>query len=326
MHGIVRLFAVLLMGSLVTAYPSAPAFAQATPAFGPDYPMPKFGSFDPARLDGIDPADAPILPTLTDHARIIFERGQARGVLRDVRMFSKVGDSMTASASFLVPFGDGAYDLGEYTDLQAVIDHFRYSGTAAPGVLAAPNAFNRENYANAVGFSTASALDSTWAVADVCEPNETPLACEFRIGSPAFALIMFGTNDVMAFDAALFDFFLRQVVLETAAADVVPVLYTFPPRPEAPEQSAVFNQIILSIAADYDLPVINLVRALEPLPDYGVDLNDTLHLTNPELPATAATFTDAGLAAGYTVRNLITLQALDGLLRELGVLDEPALN
>lgn len=283
---------------------------------GIDLTPPTLGDFDPASLEGIDPADLPVLPALTDHARAIFERGQARDNPRDPRLFSKVGDSMTASPNFLTAFGDGDYDLGKYADLAAAVDYFAAD--------AEENAFNRDNYANALGFSTASALDSTWANADMCEPNESPLACEFRLANPAFALIMFGTNDVMVFDDVLFDYFLREVVLATIAADVVPVLYTFPIRPEAPDLSATFNQIILKIAADYDLPVINLVLALEALPNYGVDLEDTLHLTIPAAPGSATTFDAASLEAGYTVRNLVTLQALDSLARELELLPSEA--
>lgn len=280
-----------------------------------DLTPPELGDFDPATLQGIDPADTPILPALTDHARAIFERGQARDMPRDAHMFSKVGDSMTASPYFLVPFGNGDYELGEYIDLESVVSYFNASVDDAGNTP-----FNRVNYANALGFSTASALDSTWATADECEPNESPLACEYRRANAAFALIMFGTNDVMAFDATLFDYFMRLVVLDTIAVDVVPVLYTMPIRPEAPELSGVFNQIILKIAGDYDLPVINLVVALEPLPNGGVDLNDTLHLTYPEAPGSVAVFSEENLGAGYTVRNLVTLQALAGLLFDLDLL------
>jgi hypothetical protein len=68
--------------------------------------------------------------------------------------------------------------------------------------------------------------------------------------------------------------------------------------------------------------VINLVRALEHLPMYGVDPDDTLHLTIPAEPGSVVTFEGDSLEAGYTVRNLVTLQALNGLLNELGVLEE----
>ncbi len=298
-----RFLAILVAGLFLLSAVSLSAQEPITP--------PELGDFDPAALEGIDPAAFPLLPVLTERARAIFEAGQALDVPRDPHVFSKVGDSMTASEHFLVDFGNGEYDLGEYTEMQGVVDFFAVEEV---------NAFNRENYANALGFSTASALDTTWAIADVCQPNETPLACEYRESNAAFALIMFGTNDVMAFDATLFDYFMRLVVIETVNADVVPILYTMPIRPEAPELSATFNQIILKIATDYDLPVINLLVALEPMPNYGVDLKDTLHLTSPEAPDNAATFTESGLTAGYTVRNLVTLQALDALLTELELL------
>ncbi len=293
---------------ILTALIAAPilVFAQDLPDLAP----PILGEFDPAALEDIDPAHVAILPELTDHARAIFQRGQVQDTPRDPRMFSKIGDSMTNSQNFLVAIGTGEYELGEYTDLEDVIAFIREIDPET-------NAFNRVNYANALGFTTASALDSTWADSGVCEPNESPLACEFRIANPAFALIMFGTNDVMVFDPSLFDYFLRLVILDTINANVVPVMYTFPIRPEEPEKSAQFNQIILAVAADYDLPVINLVAALEPLPNYGVDLNDTLHLTIPNAPGSATTFDENSLSAGYTVRNLVTLQALDILLTEL---------
>jgi hypothetical protein len=99
------------------------------------------------------------------------------------------------------------------------------------------------------------------------------------------------------------------------------VLSTFPIRPEEPDKSLVFNQIIVRMAQDYDLPLVNLLLSLEPLPDYGVDPEDTLHLTIPELPATVATFDEDGLAAGYTRRNLVMLQTLNSLLTELELLD-----
>ncbi|MFN8531320.1 MAG: SGNH/GDSL hydrolase family protein [Anaerolineae bacterium] len=276
-----------------------------------DLTPPVLGEFDPASVADLQPDDFPVIPPLTEFARQIFEQGAASG--RDPHLFSKVGDSMTNSSSFLVPFGTGDYVLGEYADLEAAIAYFREPGDE--------NAFNRTNYANALGFTTASALDSTWADPDACEPNESPLDCEYRIANPAFALIMFGTNDVMFFEPDQFNYFLRTILLETIDANVVPILYTYPIRPEEPEKSVVFNQIILQIAQDYDLPLINLVRELEPLPAYGVDPNDTLHLTIPEPPGSVATFEGDSLTAGYTLRNLVTLQTLDGLLRELELID-----
>ena len=274
----------------------------------PDLTPPQFGTFDPASVEDIDLMALPLIPSLTDHARSIFERGQAAG--RNPRMFSKVGDSMTASPSFLTGFAGDDYDLGEYPALQAVVDYFNANGEVS--------AFDRPNYATEPGFSTTSALDPTWANPEVCEPNESPLVCEYRALQSAFALIMFGTNDVIFFDDATYDYFLRTVVLETIAADIVPVLYTFPVRPEEPEKSAYFNRIMTRVAQDYDLPLVNLYAAVDGLADHGVDLADPLHMTQPENPADVTRFDNTTLQAGYTVRNLLTLQTLDALLGELG--------
>jgi len=276
-----------------------------------DLTPPQLGDFDPDSVAEIDLDAPPVIPTLTDHAHAIFERGAESG--RDPQMFSKVGDSMTASESFLVAFGSGDYDLGDYAELEPVVNFYRAGEE--------PNAFDRVNYATALGFNTASARDSLWADAEACEANETPLDCEYRLANPAFALIMFGTNDVMFFEAADFDYFLRLIVLDTIAADVVPVLSTFPVRPEEPEKSLLFNQIIIQIADDYDLPLTNLLVALEPLPEYGVNPDDTLHLTIPDAPTTVTTFDESGFEAGYTWRNLVTLQTLDSLLNDLDLLE-----
>jgi len=268
---------------------------------------PTFGDFDPQTTADITLGDYPILPVLTERALDLYT--QALESERNPAMFSKVGDSMTFSQSFLVGFGTDDYDLGDYEELQDVVDYFN-TGEISP--------FNRENYATALGFSTASALDSFWADSEACEPNESPLVCEFRASQSVWALMMFGTNDVMNFDEATFDYFYRSVIEATLNAGVIPVLYTFPIRPEEPEKSLQFNKIIVSIALDYDLPLVNLMKALEGLDNGGVDLEDTLHLTEPLLPLTVTTFNEEALQSGYTVRNLVTLQALDILLRDMG--------
>jgi hypothetical protein len=185
------------------------------------------------------------------------------------------------------------------------------------------NAFNRQNYATELGFSTVSALDPTWAIADECLANETPLVCEYRVSNSAFALTMFGTNDVAILDAESYDYFLRTVVVETINQGVVPILYTFPIRADVPEEKSItFNKIIVSIANDYDLPLVNLYLALIDLPNYGVQLDDPLHLTLPDNPDDVFAFNEETLQAGYTIRNLITLQSLDIVLRGLDVLDK----
>lgn len=272
-----------------------------------------------AAASAIDLHDLPVLPVVTDTAREIYARGQAAGL--NPHVISKIGDCMTASENFLVPFGTGDYDLGDYQDLQAVIDNLTAAPIESDGKTFAANAFASPGLATAQGFTTVSVLDPLWADPQWCSANESPLTCEYRVAQPAFALIMFGTNDTFFFDADSFDGYLRQIIDQTIASEVVPVLYTFPERPEFPEKTLLFNQIIAKIAQDYDLPLINLYVALEDLPDKGVNLDDPIHLSSP-IDDKAGNFTPANLERGYTFRNLITLQALQVLMD--GISEAPA--
>jgi hypothetical protein len=296
---------------------SSTLYAQDDTPLTIDLTAPTLGDFDVTSVSDIVLADYPTLPEITETAQIIFERGQEAG--RNPHMFSKIGDCMTSADYFLVDFGGEDYDLGEYADLQPVVEYY---STVAPDTNEfKSNAFASPGLATESGFTSNSVLDSTWANKDVCEANESPLACEYRVANPAHSLIMFGTNDVFYFDPGMFDYYLRLIVIETIESDVVPVLYTFPVRPEFPEKSLEFNQIIVKIAEDYDLPLVNLVVALEDLPDQGINVNDTIHLSLPE-DERVAIFNEDTLQAGYTLRNLITLQTLDLLTPELNTVTQ----
>jgi len=135
------------------------------------------------------------------------------------------------------------------------------------------------------------------------------------VAQPSVAIIMFGTNDVAYTDPATFDYFYRTLVIKTLDANVLPILSTFPTRPEDEAKSLLLNQIVVQIALDYDLPLLNLNRALAPLPHQGVDPNDTIHLSvPPEGQGRVDQFTPENLQYGFTVRNLVTLQALQAVL------------
>jgi hypothetical protein len=128
---------------------------------------------------------------------------------------------------------------------------------------------------------------------------------------------MFGTNDVDYTDPAAYDYFLRTLVIATLDEGVLPLLSTFPTRPENPDKSLLLNQIVVSVALDYDLPLMNLNRALEPLPHHGVNPEDTIHLSVPA-DGRVDHFTPENLQFGFTMRNLVTLQALYAVLQAAG--------
>ena len=268
---------------------------------------------DLTAIEAIQLDEIPVLPEITETARELYAQGQAAGL--HPQILAKIGDCMTASENFLVPFGTpGAYDLGNYPELQEVIDHF--SAVPARGDGFEENALTNPGLATTTGYTTVSVQDPIWADPDWCDANDSPLVCEYNVSQPAFALIMFGTNDTTFFEAEQFNTYLRQIIDQTVERHIVPVLYTFPERPEFPDKSVLFNQIVVQIARDYDLPLINLYAALEDLPDKGVNLADPIHLSSP-IDDNAGNFTPENLERGYTLRNLITLQSLDLLWRGL---------
>jgi hypothetical protein len=124
---------------------------------------------------------------------------------------------------------------------------------------------------------------------------------------------MFGTNDVAATDADAFNYYLRTLIRDSLDAGVVPIMSTFPHRPEDPAKTLLFNRITVATARDYQVPVMNLYRALETLPDRGVNTADTIHLNAPPDGRTDI-FDDEHLRYGFTMRNLVTLQSLNTVL------------
>ena len=280
-------------------------------ALSPRPAPPKLGSFDPASVAAISLDDYPIIPEISANARAIYAAGLAAG--NNPHVFSKLGDCMTENPHFLVTFAEGQYDLGAYGDLQAVLDQF--SGVPARSGDWTADSFGTVGLAAAAGFNIAGPLDATWANPDWCEAGESPAACEYRVAQPSVAVIMFGTNDVAFTDAATFDYFYRTLVIQTLDANVLPILSTFPTRPEDAAKSLLLNQVVVQIALDYDVPLLNLNRALEPLPYQGVDPNDTIHLSvPPEGQGRVDVFTPENLQYGFTLRNLVTLQALQAVL------------
>jgi len=253
-----------------------------------------------ARAAPIDLDSFPIVPQTVGRSASIARHGQH--LARDPHVLSKVGDCNSNDWLYLHPFGEGQYDLGPYGYLQPVID--QYGASMAFNTYAAYNGLN----SNAV-------LDPLWADPSACQPGEPPLACEYRAHNPSVAVIMFGTNDLVVLSPEEFDHYLRRVVVETIEAGIVPLLSTFPRHIELADRSLLFNQIVVRIALDYHIPLMNFWLALEPLPDYGI-ADDLYHLNGPL--TRAGDFSDANnLRTGYPMHNLVTLQALDVLRRAL---------
>jgi hypothetical protein len=231
----------------------------------------------------------PVVPDLTDTAIEIYRRGLANG--NDPRRFSKVGDCQNVPSMFLSIFDhEGYFSLGEYDYLQPTIDYFDGS-------------FSRESQAVRRGFNAASIVSPFWADPEMCESGETPLECEFRLYRPSIAIISLETW----WDSAPenYEKYVRQIIEDTIAHDVVPILSTKADNLEGDYQ---INYILASLAVEYDIPLWNFWAAVQPLPNHGL-MDDGFHLTW----ATNYFDDERKMRNAWPWRNLTALQVLDAV-------------
>ncbi len=234
----------------------------------------------------------------------IFEAGQRLG--NHPNVFSKVGDSITVTNAFLVPFSQGYYTLGEYAYLQTTLDYF-LTGVARTG-----NPFANESLVAKNGWRASSVLSTENTNPQVCPPDELPLICEYRLTRPAIALIMFGTNDVIPTPPQNFEQDLRGVIDISIQMGVIPVLSTIPEYKQVNmrQEVAELNGIITALAQAYEIPLWDYHLTLAGLPNQGIG-EDGVH---PSVSyAHPAQFTGEYLDLGMTIRNLTALQVLDAL-------------
>jgi hypothetical protein len=245
---------------------------------------------------------APVIPAISAAMREVVVLGKSLGNRAGV--VTKIGDSLSANPNYLTLISRGDHDLGPYDYLEDTVNFFGPS--LAEGSVASRG-----------GLTTYVVFDPLWADDDLCNANESPLDCELRRKQPSIATILFGQNDVRHMTDGEFEVQMRQLVEETLAWGVIPVLTTFSANPdeELYWQSINFNLALMDIAAEYEVPLINLWSAARPLPNYGLDI-DSVHLTNSGF-ASLKYSTGHESWYGVSLLNLLTLRTLDEIRRTL---------
>jgi hypothetical protein len=247
----------------------------------------------------------------------VAQQGQFRG--QNPRAFMLIGDSSIDNGDFLAPFGiaQASCDLGPYAGLAPTISYF--TPAPPPDVR---GIFTRDSAAVERGLSSSAVFDPFWATDRLCQRGETPLACEARVMRPAAALILIGQADVNfgGADAALFEANMRRMISELSAQGIIPVMTTLVFLPERAEYAAAmrFNGVLLTLAEETGMPLINLWAVMRTLPGWGIG-PDRSHLAAQ--PGTYCDFTGPEAVYGGTQRNLIALQALDSLRRYVLTVD-----
>ncbi len=232
----------------------------------------------------------PVIPPISGTVIEIYKRGLGLG--NNPKAFSKIGDCGSTPAWFLGDFDrdQSYYRLGEHTYLLPVIEEFEGS-------------YGRTSLAAKSGFNASSIFTPLWANREFCRSDEFPLACEYRLHRPILAFIMLGSNDVWHLDT--FESQMRRIIEYSIDQGIIPVLST---KADNLEKDHEINLTIARLAEEYQIPLLNYWRAVQDLPNQGLQ-EDGVHITwgpnrfdDPQV-----------MRAGWPVRNLTTLQTLDAV-------------
>ena len=236
----------------------------------------------------------PTLPNVSGVAKEIYARGLAAG--NDPHSYSTIGDCQSEPDVFLGIYATNRYWLGQdYQYLQESIDFFHDS-------------FDRQSLAVRNGMSAPSALSPEWAYKNQCESGESPVTCDLRVHKPSIVFINLGTNWLPGASIDAYEKYLRQIVDLVVKAGALPVLST---KADDVEGGNRINQATARVAHDYDIPLWNLWRAVQDLPNGGLDASrKDVYLT-----------TEA-----WDRRNFTALMVLDRLRTELKAIYENGTN
>jgi hypothetical protein len=253
----------------------------------------------------------------TESVRAAYIRGQALGNRANV--FTVIGDSNSVNGDFLTPLAAQYASTCTYGSYSYLLDSVAWF--SAPLTPEGANSFTHDSVTAERGFNASAAFDPIWASSPVCLPNESPVACEFRSTRPVAVVIMLGGIDINESDTYRYAQAMQRIVETALSQGVIPILTTFVvlPNREVYPRSLEFNVMLVDIANLYQIPLINLWSAAQALPNYGIG-PDRTHLKAQ--PGTFCDFAGGELLYGGTLRNLLTLQMLDALRRE--VISAPA--
>ncbi len=266
----------------------------------------------------------PVLgPVVASHLEKVANRGERLG--NHPGVVAKIGDSITASPSFLQALACSRPQMGAWSELRGTLGFFGRTSVPAGSEEARCPVSNSSSRLGVAAVGGWRAVDALLPRESLPECDGLPaVSCELRLLHPSVALIMFGTNDLEDFNATGFRLDLARVARLVSDAGTIPVISTIPPRAtrQFSHRVARFNAEIAALAENRALPLWNYWRQMvEPtLPDSGLSL-DGVHPSVLCPPCTAIDFRPAGLRQGYALRNLGALRVLDRLRRQVPLTD-----
>ena len=218
-------------------------------------------------------------------------------------VFAKVGDSITVDNNFLDCYAGTDVMLDSESALEPTRTWFNQTAVSGSNT-----SFDRTSLSATVGWSAGAAITG----------SPTPIQQEATAINPAFAVVMFGTNDTSATGFWTFEKNLRGVVDQLLGLGVVPLLSTIPPRGDSTAMNALvpeMNAIIRAVAQYRQIPYMDYWQTLTGLPQYGL-AGDGIH---PQVftGGHGCWLTPSALQFGCNQRNRVTLESLDRVRRFL---------
>lgn len=276
--------------------------------------------------------DAPIVPRIGPALS-----GQLRTQLTDARaagnraaVFAKLGDSITETQAYLQGLACDEQRLAGHADLRPTISFFdrvRFPDVYTSAWCGHADSFSRSSAAAMSGENAEWVTSNGAADGGRCHTNESPLACEYRLLRPAWSLVMFGTNDLEQIPGVQrYRSDMNRIVSVSRSRGVIPILSTIPPRLDSAalnRRVSSYNDALYRLAANRGVLLVNFWRALMQagMVNHGM-YTDGIH---PNVYSSydctpfcrPLDFGSQGLRYGYNQRNLITLQTLDRIRREV---------
>jgi hypothetical protein len=232
---------------------------------------------------------APVLYLPVDHVRRIYRRGVERNLNSDFLL--NVGDCNTENVNYLEPLtylDDTSESITvNLSTIETYAESFRFKGQSVNSGL------------NALGV-----MDAFWANSNSCYSGESPLACDVRTTQPFAAVVMFGANDLNVLTVQGYETAMRDIIQFLLEREVIPILSTFTVRDDVGDMrydTAIrFNGVLVRLAGEYEIPLINFWREAQLLPDRGI-FTDNAHLSED----------------GFELRNRLTLEMLAAIQTEI---------
>ncbi len=247
----------------------------------------------------------PLSPAVIENARRVYRSGIAQG--NDPDSFILIGDSNNVNPRFLQSFSYGNYELGAHSYLQPLIDAYNETG-----------AFDADYPSTESGMTLNMLMDPVFVNPALCPQAEHVLDCAVQLYKPSVAIIYMGTYDTCntPFDVYLENFNTAMQFLVAHGVIALLTTYTVALDEGCWASTPAYTSVIRDMASTYQMPLIELPDYVESLPDHGME-PDGWHLSYPADFHTS--FAGGEMLYGNTQRELLTLQMLYLLRRELGI-------